>query len=1292
MVEQGYAETVRAFFDISSTLDEFFTINNINEANVQKVKRIIQEEASSSTVQRKQHLLSILIILTTYDEKIKQKIKLLSANKHQHIGGGSVGDGVASTSNGVGFPARVKYVEVDSAFKSRIVTGTILNLNKNTLPKEFLFRDCSTLFKEKLDHYVRKFKSLKCNVILVAIYCKTIINNKREELTTATKYFNTKNYPINIGTDVKEIFTEMCECILTEMENFETSGSGWTFKEILHLNVNLNKFSPMGGGSYIDLPIELKKISSKPILNIKCNDRKCFVWCILSKLTNIVSERVNDYPQNYHDFLNLHNITLPVSIKDLSRFERQNPTISVNVFGYDKKKKTLLGPYYHTKAKKQYHVNLLYLTKNHSSTGHYCLIRKLSALCKDSAHAKFVCDRCLIQFRTKDKFTEHEINCELTEHPVKIEMPNEDFIKFKNFQNSIKHEYVIYADLESICFKINNNGDHKNDNNKPFSFKYAKHVPYSVAYQIVCSFDKNLNKFRTYAGSDCISWFITQIRDDVITLSNHLKSLNVPMSTLTFDQQNHHDNLTNCPFCNRLFDCVNVIKVKDHSHVTGQYRYTLCAGCNLNYRQKQNYIPLFFHNNTNYDSKFIIQHLTYDTEEITVIPLNKEKYLSFAKKILPSNTYLRFLDSMRFLPASIQKLAETLGDNDFHFLREAYPVEHEYQLLKRKGVFCYDYMDCFSKLHKTRLPKKIKFRSTLTNETDISDDDYAYAQRVWNVFNCKTILDYSNIYLKVDVIILCDVFENFRNLCLNLYELDPVYYYTTANFSYDCMLKISKVELEYLKDYDMILFIEKGIRGGLSQASKRYAKANNPYMGAKLYDKNTSESYIVYFDINNLYGFAMRNLLPVSNFEWVHEDYFPEIEQFILNRSCKSIVTDGIDNLDYCNGDQYGYILEVDLSYPENLFESHKDLPLLPHKYIPDNSKYHKLIVSLLDRQNYVIHYTLLIQCLNLGMKLTRIHRILKFKQSHWLKEYVDLNTSMRVKAKTTFERDLYKNMVNVIYGKSIQDIRKHRNIKLVRKWEGKKGAEGYISLPTFHSATIFNENLVAIELNKTKIFYNKAIYVGMSILDISKCLFYDYYYNYFRKALNTSDISNRLDLIYCDTDSLIFHIFCSDFYSIIRRDNNNIFDTSDYPADNIFNIKQMNGRKLGYIKDELKGNIIHEFVALKSKMYAFLSGPPSLVTNSSSSSNNDSNQKILLEKKRAKGVGKFAVAKLAFNQYKEALFDGTVFYSKFNKIQSEKMCVYSMTVCKKSLDNFDDKRIILEDNIHTVPWGYTKL
>ena len=298
-------------------------------------------------------------------------------------------------------------------------------------------------------------------------------------------------------------------------------------------------------------------------------------------------------------------------------------------------------------------------------------------------------------------------------------------------------------------------------------------------------------------------------------------------------------------------------------------------------------------------------------------------------------------------------------------------------------------MDGLEKLDETELPDKEKFYSKL-NDKDITDEEYEHAKSVWKEFDMKTIRSYHDLHMITEVLILADVFENFRKICMENYKLDPAWYYTSPGLSWDALLKITKVKLELLKDPEMVLMIEKGIRGGLSMISKRYAKANNPYMG-KEYDPDKHTKYIPYLDANNLYGWAMSKPLPVSDFKWMDKD-------------------------ELYNWETISCILEVDLEYPKDLHDLHNDYPLAPERLCIN--KVEKLIPNLNDKKKYVLHHEILKLYEKLGLKITKIHRGIKFNEKQWMKDYIMLNTNLRTNTKNEFEKNFFQLMNNSVFEK----------------------------------------------------------------------------------------------------------------------------------------------------------------------------------------------------------------------------------------------------------------------------------
>ena len=350
--------------------------------------------------------------------------------------------------------------------------------------------------------------------------------------------------------------------------------------------------------------------------------------------------------------------------------------------------------------------------------------------------------------------------------------------------------------------------------------------------------------------------------------------------------------------------------VRDDCHITGKYRRAAHNACNLKLRlnPKTITIPVVFHNLRGYDSHLLMQAISKVEGRVSCIPNNTEKYISF------SLGQLRFIDNALFLLVSLDKLVAANPPEAFRITAQHEPNRERRELLMRKGVYPYEYMDTWDRFTEPKLPPKEVFYSKLS-DAHISDEDYAHAQKVWETFGCKTLCDYSDLYCRTDVLLLADVFETFRRTCQKQYGLDPAQYYTSPGLSWDALLKKTGVELELLTDYDQHLFIEKGLRGGISMASKRHARANNSLVEG--YDPGQPSSHILYLDANNLYGWAMSQYHPTGGFRWVDD----------CQQLAKTIAEQPADSPE-------GYILEVDLEYPEDLHDAHNSYSLAPERMV----------------------------------------------------------------------------------------------------------------------------------------------------------------------------------------------------------------------------------------------------------------------------------------------------------------------------------------------------------------------
>ena len=320
--------------------------------------------------------------------------------------------------------------------------------------------------------------------------------------------------------------------------------------------------------------------------------------------------------------------------------------------------------------------------------------------------------------------------------------------------------------------------------------------------------------------------------------------------------------------------------------------------------------------------------------------------------------------------------------------------------------------------------------------------------------------------------------------------------------------------------------------------------------------------------------------------------------------------------------------------------------------------------------KKYVVHISILKQALDHGLKLKKVHRVIEFNQEAWLKKYVDINTELRKKASNDFEKDFFKLMNNAVFGKTMENVRKHRDIKLV-KTDCKRNK--LVSEPNYHTMKLIEENLSIIEMKKVKVKMNKPIYLGLSILEISKIIIYEIWYDYMKRKYG-----DMVKLCYTDTDSLVMTIKTKDVYKDIAQDVQERFDTSNYSVDRPLP-KGKNKKVIGLMKDELGGGIITEFVALRPKTYSYTTDE-------------------FIEMKKAKGTKKYLIKKMLkciikkmfkFEDYQKCLFSNESMLKSQQRFKSENHEVYTENINKIALSSNDDKRIAALDRITSHPYGY---
>ena len=1150
--------------------------------------------------------------------------------------------------------------------------------------------------------------SIKSNLSVYVLLTKGQVDENGEQVVEMFYLQSKVSAIMNVGEINAKVLDAMNQ-LFGNLGAVYLRGSGWQFVSVQSLDIGVSRFRPRGGGSYVTLP---KFISAtKSCVNPKNTDNKCFMWSILASLHEPANhpERINHYRQ-FENELNFNGIDFPVKhdTNDIDRFEEQNG-IAVHVLAHDNKIVT--------------HVRISKLPRNRAkdglepprivvlllSGGHYVWVKNVSRLLgkqiTQREEHQHVCLNCLC-FSHADvaKLKQHE-ECCLKNDAVAVIMPKPgDKVQYglaHHLRMKIKMPFTIYCDAE--CYTVPVAEDDPVNQHAGKTLQEQRHVPCSLKLYVVTDYDVEEFRPQQFDGPNCVAEFVTAI----IRLSKHLyldyikRDVN-PDRIFPAEDEAAFAVATHCHICEAAFDegeGADRVKVRDHDHINGRYRGAAHKDCNRTFNLDKQAIPVFFHNLKGYDSHLIIAELGRQCSNLKVIPQSGTKYISFGTE------YLRFMDSMQFMVGSLETHVSNLATPDklpkgvevapndptrkrsYRFKHLKKHITHRFdgqrlgdgaiELLTMKGIFPYDWHDGPDKWNVVELPPKQAFYSKLSGEA-IKDEDYERASTVWREFGCRTFKDYHDLYLTCDVLQLADVFEHWRSITIADSGIDPCWSYTLPGFSQVSMLKKTGAKIGLMSDISMHNMVASGIRGGMSTISHRYAKANNPLIPG--YDPSKPKTWIINVDANSLYPTAMVDYLPNDGGEWV--DPRTITVEFIM-----SLLDDG----EYC------YILKVRLKYPKHLHDDHNLYPLAPENKVitPDKySKYSadttreldlkgaptvKLVGTLEDKDGYVIHSRNLKYYLSKGLVLDEVYSAIRFKQSKFMEPYITYHVRKRAAAQNKTETQFHKDCMTSVYGKQIEDVRGHMDMKLIGCGEERvlpklqRRFQKLVSSPHFHRNVIIDENsLVAVHMNKSKVVLNKPIQIGFAILEMSKLVMFKFYYDVIRARYGEKAI-----LLFTDTDSLTLHIETENIYDDMKEMHQH-FDFSNYGKTHpMFN--EDNKAQLGKFKDETEGNPIAEFVGLRSKMYSL--------------NIYDLEKKQFKKKSRAKGITTVAANGITHEDYLSCVMNHEAYRDENDKlidsrrqnimmrrIQARPNDVTTVTIDKVVLCAFDDKRYLREE------------
>lgn len=1002
---------------------------------------------------------------------------------------------------------------------------------------------------------------------------------------------------------------------LRRVDSQHGEGSGYLIKDITRTKISVAQsdktiYQYSGfpeDGQRRKYPYPAKYPGNHFLININ-TENNCVEYCLIShflKQNNGRAYSERTYRRHRNIFFTFPDIQTPVKIEDFSKIERAT---ECNIFLYNLSREKngdaytlkLLRKGENKSALPKNQVALLQLEE----IQHVCLIYDLEKYLKvvyekglrRNSHLKDrkICRFCISPIQSL-RLNEHEKICAGLKSCTAIEeIGSHESLSFSAFDALEYYHFVAYYDFESImCKPQNNSQNNKNIINTQDSLSYS---------YIIVDKDNNIKDFkikvRESMDEDLDQDFVNSLSESYDKLMTEYEKTWNREYFLTEEEEKRHQEAKYCEVCQREFNsktpkvrhhrwCKNPEYDSNNKLIVSNFLFTACQHCNLNISIRYRSLPVIGHYSAKYDSCFVIRGYNNDKfSDVNILSKSGETYMAitFKPKKGKSRYSLRFIDSFNFLSHSLANLTQNLTNDNHPFsILKTFMTSQGYNndtisRLTRKNSFPYEYVDDLTKLKLNSLPPINEFYSNITEET-ITQEEYLFACKLFSDSGCKTLCDYMMLYLMTDVLLLAEIFQNFRTMIYDSYSLDPAAMLSSPGLSIQSFLYSSKAKLGLIKDVEVYTLFEDNVRGGLVSTVEGYSKFNLPSFDD--YDEKAEISSGGFIDFNSLYPYVLTEKLPTGNmYELTQEE---------------------VKNFDYINVDvdgDYAYALLIDYYIPDDVKRYTDEFPLSIHKFSPKEDdisdftkeilknagmkrgKTERLVASHLPMEKYLITIKLLKLFVEIGMVVTKVHRIFRFDQSAIFKDFILKNIHLRTNSVSTAGKSFFKLLSNSLFGRLLMNVRKFMGMnKMITT---KKQFEKYINSPLLKECIPISENKLIMKMEKSKIKLQMPMFVGLFILNHSKTkMFYIYY------QVLKHHYSDKVKLLYTDTDSLLIKFTGYNFLEEINKlPMKKYMDFSNFPKNHPMYDKTHAG-ELSYFKSECKHHQLVECVLLQSKCYS---------------------------------------------------------------------------------------------------------